>query len=118
MQFVADDRRATFDIAALRFAEHLAFLGIRLAIGALRRQVLAQFLVEAVVLSLFGGLIGVAIGLSVAAAMAGWLNVPFVFEPTVVVGSFVFSGLVGVLFGYFPARRAANLNPIDALRHE
>ena len=106
------------NIMLVSVTERTREIGIRLAVGALRRQVLAQFLVEAVVLSLFGGLVGVAIGLSLAAAMAGWLNVPFVFEPTVVVGSFMFSGLVGVLFGYFPARRAANLNPIDALRHE
>jgi putative ABC transport system permease protein len=93
-------------------------IGIRLAIGALRSQVLAQFLVEAVVLSLAGGLIGIALGLALAVVGVHLINVPFVFDPTIVVEAFAFSGIVGVIFGFFPARRAAGLNPIEALRHE
>ena len=77
-----------------------------------------QFLVEAVVLSLFGGIIGIALGLGVAALGGTWLNVPFVLNPGIIAIAFVFSALVGVVFGYFPARRAARLNPIEALRHE
>jgi putative ABC transport system permease protein len=75
-------------------------------------------LVEAVVLSLFGGILGVALGLSLAAVGGHFLNVPFIFSPGLVIIAFVFSALVGVAFGYFPARRAARLDPIEALRHE
>jgi putative ABC transport system permease protein len=93
-------------------------IGIRLAIGALERQVLFQFLVEAIVLSLFGGIIGITLGLTVAWITAGQMAIPFVVDPSIVLFAFVFSALVGVVFGYFPARRAAHMNPIDALRHE
>jgi putative ABC transport system permease protein len=77
-----------------------------------------QFLVEAVVLSLLGGLVGILLGLATAAAGAQLLHVPFVFDPVITLISFCFSGAVGIVFGYFPARQAASLNPIDALRHE
>jgi len=70
------------------------------------------------VLSLFGGLVGVALGLGLAAIGVRLLNVPFVLDPLIILVAFGFSGLVGVVFGYFPARRAAALNPIEALRHE
>ncbi|MEJ0098048.1 MAG: FtsX-like permease family protein [Bauldia sp.] len=69
-------------------------------------------------LSLFGGIIGVTLGLSLAALGGHFLNVPFIFSPGLVAIAFVFSALVGVAFGYFPARRAAHLDPIEALRHE
>jgi putative ABC transport system permease protein len=106
------------NIMLVSITERTREIGIRLAIGALRRQVLAQFLVEAVVLSLFGGLVGVALGLGLAAIGVRLLNVPFVLDPSIILVAFGFSGLVGVVFGYFPARRAAALNPIEALRHE
>ena len=93
-------------------------IGIRLAIGALESDVLAQFLVEAVVLSLCGGLIGIVIGLAGSYFAVPLLNVPFVFNPTIVALAFGFSGAVGVIFGFFPARKAARLDPIEALRHE
>jgi putative ABC transport system permease protein len=93
-------------------------IGIRLAIGAQANQVLMQFLVEAVVLSIFGGLIGITLGLSFAALGGRILNVPFVLDWSIVAIAFIFSALVGVAFGYFPARRAARLDPIEALRHE
>ncbi len=93
-------------------------LGIRLAIGALEGRVLLQFLVEAVVLSLFGGLIGILLGLGLAWLATTGLKVPFLIDPTIVLVAFGFSALVGVIFGYFPARRAAHLDPIEALRHE
>ena len=93
-------------------------IGTRLAIGALEREVLFQFLIEAAVLSAFGGLVGIVLGLTSAAALAGWMEIPYTFDLTIVVGAFLFSALVGLVFGCFPAMKAARLNPIDALRHE
>jgi len=77
-----------------------------------------QFLVEAVALSCFGGLIGVVLGLTGSAAAARFLEIPFTPDIRVIVVAFVFSAAVGVTFGFFPARKAAALDPIDALRHE
>jgi putative ABC transport system permease protein len=93
-------------------------IGIRLAIGATENEVLMQFLVEAVALSLLGGTVGVLLGLAAVAGGAALLKVPFVFSGGVIALAFLFSGAVGVLFGYFPARKAAQMNPIEALRHE
>lgn len=106
------------NIMLVSVTERTREIGIRLAIGALESQVLRQFLVEAVVLSLFGGLLGVLLGLALAWMTTTGLKVPFIVDPNVVLLSFGFSALVGVVFGYFPARRAAHLDPIDALRHE
>ncbi len=106
------------NIMLVSVTERTREIGIRLAIGALERQVLSQFLIEAVVLSLLGGLIGVMLGLALAALATRGLQVPFVLDPTIVFVALVFSALVGVIFGYFPARRAAHLDPIEALRHE
>jgi len=106
------------NIMLVSVTERTREIGIRLAIGAIEGQVLLQFLVEAVVLSLFGGLIGIAFGLGFAALAARMLQVPFVLDPLIVVVAFLFSAAVGVVFGYFPARRAARLDPIEALRHE
>jgi putative ABC transport system permease protein len=91
---------------------------IVLAIGALEREVLMQFLVESVVLSSFGGLIGIVLALSTSVWLAGVLHVPFVFNAGIVLIAFFFSAAVGVIFGYFPALKAARLDPIEALRHE
>ena len=98
--------------------ERTCEIGTRLAIGALEREVLFQFLVEAAVLSAFGGLVGIVLGLTSAAALAAWMEIPYTFDLTIVVGAFLFSALVGLVFGCFPAMKAARLNPIDALRHE
>ncbi len=106
------------NIMLVSVTERTREIGIRLAIGALERQVLMQFLAEAIVLSLFGGLIGIILGLSLAWLGARILEVPFTVEPTIVIVAFAFSALVGIVFGYFPARQAARLNPIEALRHE
>ncbi|MFZ1982798.1 MAG: ABC transporter permease [Desulfatitalea sp.] len=106
------------NIMLVSVTERTREIGIRLAIGALERQVLMQFLVEAVVLASFGGLIGIGLGLGAAAMGAHFLSVPFVFKPGIVVAAFLFSGAVGILFGYFPARQAARLDPIEALRYE
>jgi putative ABC transport system permease protein len=106
------------NIMLVSVTERTREIGIRLAIGAEARQVLMQFLVEAVVLSLFGGVVGVLVGFSLSAVAAGFLHVPLVIDPKIVAIAFLFSAAVGVVFGYFPARRAARLDPIEALRHE
>jgi putative ABC transport system permease protein len=106
------------NIMLVSVTERTREIGIRLAIGALEHQVLAQFLVEAVVLSLFGGIVGIIIGLGLAGLATSALDVPFAVDPKIVMLAFGFSALVGVVFGYFPARRAAQLDPIEALRHE
>lgn len=93
-------------------------IGIRLAIGAVASEVLLQFLVEAVVLSCLGGLIGLVIAFIASVLIAPMMQVPFIFDPQINLLAFLFSAAIGVVFGYFPARRAAALNPIDALRHE
>ena len=106
------------NIMLVSVTERTREIGIRLAIGAVEGQVLLQFLVEAVMLSLFGGLIGVLGGLALAGLGTARLGVPFLLDPTIIVVAFGFSALVGVMFGYFPARRAARLDPIEALRRE
>jgi putative ABC transport system permease protein len=80
--------------------------------------VLLQFLIEAVALSMLGGVVGIALAFGAAIALAGLMQVPFLFDPGINALAFVFSAMIGVVFGYFPARRAARLDPIDALRHE
>ena len=106
------------NIMLVSVAERTREIGIRLAIGALGGQVLTQFLVEAVALCVIGGLIGVALGVGLAFAGSLVLEVPFSVNGGVALLAVLFSGLIGVVFGYFPARRAANLDPIEALRHE
>jgi putative ABC transport system permease protein len=106
------------NIMLVSVTERTREIGIRLAIGALERDVLRQFLVEAVVLASIGGITGIVLGLSGSAAASPMLGVPFVFDPVITLVAFLFSAGVGVVFGYFPARKAARLNPIDALRHE
>ena len=106
------------NIMLVSVTERTREIGIRLAIGAQSSQVMMQFLVEAVVLSLIGGLIGVVAGLGLGLLGANLLSVPFRPSLQVIALAFFFSAAVGVLFGFFPARRAARMNPIDALRHE
>ena len=106
------------NIMLVSVTERTREIGIRLAIGALEREVLLQFLVEAVVLSSAGGGLGILIGLLTSFGLTEALDVPFVFKVSIVVIAFLFSAAVGVIFGYFPALKAANLDPIEALRHE
>ncbi len=106
------------NIMLVSVTERTREIGIRLAVGARGAEVMLQFLVEAVALSCFGGLIGVALGLGGSALAARLLDIPFVPDIRVIVIAFVFSGAIGVGFGFFPARKAASLDPIDALRHE
>lgn len=106
------------NIMLVSVTERTREIGIRLAIGALASQVLTQFLVEATVLCLFGGILGVLLGLGLAGLASVFLEVPFVPEIKVLVMAFGISGLIGLVFGFFPARNAARLDPIEALRHE
>ncbi|MBN8488578.1 MAG: ABC transporter permease [Burkholderiales bacterium] len=106
------------NIMLVSVTERTREIGVRLAIGALEREVLLQFLVEAVVLSSLGGLVGIVLANAASIGLAGLMQVPFLFNPGVNLLAFGFSALIGVVFGYFPARRAARLDPIEALRHE
>ncbi|MCK9230149.1 MAG: ABC transporter permease [Syntrophales bacterium] len=106
------------NIMLVSVTERTREIGTRLAIGALEWEVLLQFLVEAVVLSSCGGLIGIAMAMTTSFALTSVLEVPFVFNGTIIITAFLFSAAVGVVFGYFPARKAAQMNPIEALRHE
>ena len=106
------------NIMLVSVTERTREIGLRLAIGALEREVLMQFLIEAVVLAALGGLIGIVLATAASIGLSALMEVPYVFNPGVNLLSFLFSAGIGVLFGYFPARRAARLNPIDALRHE
>ena len=106
------------NIMLVSVTERTREIGIRLAIGAVAIEVLMQFLVEAVVLSMLGGVIGLLIA-QFAVALMAWLgSLPFLFDVQINVIAFAISAIIGVVFGYVPARRAASLNPIDALRHE
>jgi len=106
------------NIMLVSVTERTKEIGLRLAIGALEREVLLQFLIEAVVLSSLGGLIGIALATGASIALSSLMDIPYLFDASINLLSFFFSAAIGVIFGYFPARRAAGLNPIDALRHE
>lgn len=106
------------NIMLVSVTERTREIGIRLAIGAVAREVLLQFLVEAVVLASLGGLIGLVLAFLACFGLSFPMKVAFIWEPKINLIAFAISALIGVIFGYFPARRAAALNPIDALRHE
>ncbi|HEX2242051.1 MAG TPA: ABC transporter permease, partial [Gammaproteobacteria bacterium] len=106
------------NIMLVSVTERTREIGSRLAIGAREKEVLMQFLVEAIVLASFEGIAGMLLGLVGSAIAAHFLEIPFIPNLAMVIIAFLFSGAVGVIFGYFPAHKAARLNPIDALRHE
>jgi putative ABC transport system permease protein len=106
------------NIMLVSVTERTREIGIRLAIGALEREVLLQFLIEAMALSALGGLVGLLLALAATVGLSQALGLPFAFDPKINLLAFGFSALIGVVFGYFPARRAARLDPIEALRHE
>ena len=106
------------NIMLVSVTERTREIGIRLAIGASENKVLLQFLVEAVVLSATGGLIGIALGIGGALALASFMGWPFVVTPLWIFVAFGISMAIGVIFGYYPARKAARMSPIDALRFE
>ncbi|HZV57944.1 MAG TPA: ABC transporter permease [Sphingobium sp.] len=106
------------NIMLVSVTERTREIGIRLAIGAVQREVLMQFLVEAVTLSALGGLVGLILAFGLTVVISGVMNIPLTFDLQINLLAFGFAALIGVIFGYVPARRAAGLNPIEALRHE
>ena len=106
------------NIMLVSVTERTREIGLRLAVGALEREVLLQFLIEAVVLSALGGLVGILIATGASYGFSRAMDVPYVFNPSINLLSLLFSAGIGVVFGYFPARRAARMDPIEALRHE
>ncbi|WP_231851091.1 ABC transporter permease [Sulfuritalea hydrogenivorans] len=106
------------NIMLVSVTERTREIGIRLAIGALEHEVLLQFLIEAVVLSALGGLIGITLAFVTCLGLTALMNMPFLFNPGINLLAFVFSAMIGIVFGYMPARRAASLDPIVALRYE
>jgi putative ABC transport system permease protein len=106
------------NIMLVSVTERTREIGIRLAIGALAREVRLQFLTEAVVLCSLGGAIGIGLSFGLSMLLTRIMDVDFIFDPLVNLGSLLFASFLGILFGYVPAQRAAALNPIDALRHE
>ncbi len=106
------------NIMLVSVTERTREIGVRLAIGAREADVLTQFLVEAVVLSLMGGLIGIIVGIGVAYMLDAYFNIQTFINNMITGIAFLFSGAVGVFFGYYPAKKAAALNPIEALRYE
>ena len=106
------------NIMLVSVTERTREIGLRLAVGALESEVLLQFLIEAVVLSALGGVIGIIIATAASYGLSILMKVPYAFDSTINALSLLFSAGIGVLFGYFPARRAARMDPIEALRHE
>jgi putative ABC transport system permease protein len=106
------------NIMLVSVTERTREIGVRLAIGALEHEVMLQFLIEAVVLAALGGVIGIVLATALSLVLAQVMQVPYLFNPTINVLAFLFSAGIGVVFGYFPAKRAARLDPIEALRHE
>ena len=106
------------NIMLVSVTERTREIGIRLAIGALEREVLLQFLIEAIVLSALGGALGIVLAFFSCLGLSALMNMPFLFNPTINLVALVFSAAIGIIFGYMPARRAASLDPIDALRFE
>jgi putative ABC transport system permease protein len=106
------------NILLVSVTERTREIGIRMAVGAKARHILLQFLIEAMTLSMAGGILGIALGVGSAQLVASLAKWPSLLSPTAIAGSFLFSGLVGVIFGYYPAYKASRLDPIEALRYE
>ena len=106
------------NIMLVSVTERTKEIGVRLAIGATEREVLLQFLVESIMLACFGGLLGVILAFGASVLLTHFMGVPFIFSPSINVLAFCFAAFIGIIFGYFPARRAAQLDPIEAVRHE
>ena len=106
------------NIMLVSVTERTREIGIRMAVGAMAQDILIQFLIEAVVLSGIGGIVGIMIGMGITVGVARGLDIILVIDPSITMIALLFSMLIGILFGIIPARKAANMNPIDALRYE
>ncbi|MFT7880306.1 MAG: ABC transporter permease [Sulfurimonas sp.] len=106
------------NIMLVSVTERTREIGIRMAVGAMSKDILIQFLIESIVLSGLGGLVGIITGIVITVATAEWLDITLVIDPFITVVALVFSMLIGIVFGIIPARKAARMNPIDALRYE
>ena len=106
------------NIMLVSVTERTHEIGIRMAVGARGRDIMLQFLVEAVVMAATGGGIGILLGIGTSEVLKLWANWPTLVSPSIVAVAFLFSGAVGVFFGFYPAKKASTLDPIDALRYE
>jgi putative ABC transport system permease protein len=106
------------NIMLVSVTERTREIGIRMAVGARGRDIMLQFLVEAVVMAATGGAIGILLGIGSSEILKTWAQWPTLVQPAIVAVAFLFSGAVGVFFGFYPAKKAASLDPIDALRYE
>jgi putative ABC transport system permease protein len=106
------------NIMLVSVTERTREIGIRMAVGARSKDIMLQFLVEAVVMAGTGGIIGISLGIGSSELLKTWAQWPTLIDPAVVAVAFLFSGAVGVFFGFYPAKKAAGLDPIDALRYE
>ncbi|WP_345991577.1 ABC transporter permease [Sulfurimonas sp. HSL-1716] len=106
------------NIMFVSVTERTREIGIRMAIGAMAQDILIQFLIEAVVLSGLGGIVGVIVGIAITYGVSVGMDIILIIDPTITIAALMFSMLIGIVFGIIPARKAANMNPIDALRYE
>jgi putative ABC transport system permease protein len=106
------------NIMLVSVTERTREIGIRMAVGARERDILTQFLIEAVTLSLIGGIVGIGLGVGGSALLSFLAQWETLIAPQAILLAFLFSTVVGVFFGYYPARKAASLDPIEALRYE
>ena len=106
------------NIMLVSVTERTREIGIRMAVGAHGSDILLQFLIESITLSSLGGIIGIAVGITASKLLSVFAEWPVMISPSAIVGAFLFSAAVGIFFGFYPARKAAALDPIDALRYE
>jgi putative ABC transport system permease protein len=106
------------NIMLVSVTERTREIGIRMAVGAMAKDILIQFLIESIVLSGLGGIVGIVTGMLITFGAAKWLDIALVIDPSITMIALVFSMLIGIVFGIIPARKAAAMNPIDALRYE
>ncbi|DAB39629.1 MAG TPA: multidrug ABC transporter substrate-binding protein [Sulfurovum sp. UBA12169] len=106
------------NIMLVSVTERTREIGIRMAVGAMAKDILIQFLIESIVLSGLGGVVGIVLGVAITFGVTLWLDIALVINPTITMVALFFSMLIGIVFGIIPARKAANMNPIDALRYE